>query len=319
MTGWSRIKSIGVAWICLCALLLQSSAGADQVTANRPVEASPAADSAPGIGSTSAPAPEQRVGNILKKHAEAVADSEESEPARDAKPLDQPVEDAEVAGDPEATAEDGSVASPLLEGKSKSSADDLAEEQDGSFSSVTLADLMNGGGPGGSTDGSNASGGAFGSSTLLNTLAALGLVIGLVLLLRWVAGRFGGRAAGGSSPVVEVMSRTMIAPKNHVLILRIGGRLLVVNDSSSGMRTLAEIDEPEEVAELLGSISATRDSSLTNSFNRMLHKFNGDYEATEDANEEGVDEAEHQVDRARDSVHALLSRLRQIGQPGVSK
>ena len=178
---------------------------------------------------------------------------------------------------------------------------------------------MNGGGPGGSTDGSNASGGAFGSSTLLNTLAALGLVIGLVLLLRWVAGRFGGRAAGGSSPVVEVMSRTMIAPKNHVLILRIGGRLLVVNDSSSGMRTLAEIDEPEEVAELLGSISATRDSSLTNSFNRMLHKFNGDYEATEDANEEGVDEAEHQVDRARDSVHALLSRLRQIGQPGVSK
>ena len=96
---------------------------------------------------------------------------------------------------------------------------------------------------------------------VLSTAGALGLVIGLVLAGRWAAVRFGGAAVtvARPSPAVEVLSRTAVAPKNHVLLLRVGRRVLVVNDAGQGLRRLAEIDADDEVADLLRhSVAASR-------------------------------------------------------------
>ncbi len=157
------------------------------------------------------------------------------------------------------------------------------------------------------------------SGWVLNTLTALGLVIGLVLLLRYGVTKFGGRVATRPNRSVEVLSRTSVAPKNHVLLLRVGGRVLVVGDSSAGLRTLAEIEDPDEVASLLASVEADRDNSMTNGFNRMLSRHSGAYSQRASLMDEGIDTSEAGIDRARDSVSSLLGRVRTMTGRGVEK
>jgi len=154
------------------------------------------------------------------------------------------------------------------------------------------------------------SGDGGGSNWPVSTLAALGGVIALILVMRWMYTRATGRSGVSRSRAVEPLSRTSVAPKNHVLLLRVGGRVLVVGDSPGGLRTLAEVTDPDEVAELLASVESDREASLTRTFSRMLQRSD---DAFDDAAEAGADTAEHRVDRARDSVSSLLSRVRVLG------
>lgn len=149
-----------------------------------------------------------------------------------------------------------------------------------------------------------------GEGWVLNTLTALGLVIGLVLLLRFGITKFGGRVAAAPSRAVEVLGRTAVAPKNHVLLLRVGGRVLVVGDSGAGLRTLSEIEDPDEVASLLASVESDRQTSATSGFNRLLERYTGSYWRADALADEGADNAEVGFDRARDSVSSLLGRVR---------
>ena len=92
---------------------------------------------------------------------------------------------------------------------------------------------------------------------VLPTLAALGVVLGILYGLKAVAAKLGGFSPARPTAAVEVLSRTAIGPKGHVLLLRVGGRVLVVGDSAAGgLRTLADVQDEEEVAELLRATTA---------------------------------------------------------------
>ena len=154
-----------------------------------------------------------------------------------------------------------------------------------------------------------------GGSWIIDTLAALGVVIGLVLLLRWAWLRATGRPSVSSTPAVEVLSRTAVAPKNHVLLLRVGERVLVVSDSSTGMRTLANVDDEQEVADLLASVNAAKENSVSGNFRQLLGRFGQSHEEQAWGDlEDGRDEAEHVFDRARDNVTGLKSRIRNLSR-----
>ena len=161
-------------------------------------------------------------------------------------------------------------------------------------------------------DGSDKS--PLGRGWVLRTLGSLGVVIVLIFCLRWLLGRLGVaggvRAAsiqsGGSSAVIEVLSRTTLAPRNHVLLLRVGHRILIVNDSVGGMRTLASVDEPDEVAALLQGVQSARDSSMTRSFGKVMARLSGQGSLQD---EEGADDGEAGVDRARNMLSGLRGRM----------
>ena len=148
-----------------------------------------------------------------------------------------------------------------------------------------------------------------GGGWALSTLAALGLVIGLILLARWGYVKLGGRVVARPSRSVEVLSRTALGPKNHVLLLRVGRRVLVVGDSPSGTRTLADLDDPDEVATLLRSVEESRPTSVSQGFQELFGRFNRDYERRDEREQEGGDAGEARLDRARDSLAGLRSRL----------
>jgi flagellar biogenesis protein FliO len=145
-----------------------------------------------------------------------------------------------------------------------------------------------------------------------STLTALGIVIGLVLLLRWGLSRFGGMRIAKPSPVVEVLSRTTVAPRNHVLLLRVGQRVLVVGDSSAGLRTLADVDDPDEVAVLLQSVTAERGDGVTRTFQNIL-----DHEDQQHADlQAGIDSDDPLIGQTRSSLSVLAGRFRLAGRGG---
>lgn len=84
--------------------------------------------------------------------------------------------------------------------------------------------------------------------------ASLGIVLLLVVGIAWGYRRLvGGAPAAKPSSAVRVLSRTVLAPRQQVLLLQVGRRVIVVGDSGGHFAALSEIRDTEEVTELLAS------------------------------------------------------------------
>lgn len=148
---------------------------------------------------------------------------------------------------------------------------------------------------------------------MLKTLTALGVVIALIFALRFMLQRMGGRAVGATTNgIVEVLGRTNIGPKTQVLFLKLHQRVLVVAQSPSGFNTLTCLDDPEEVAWVMTELETARPTSISQSFRHLIDRFDRDYQPGASLALEGDDTTEHDVDRTRDGVNGLRSRMRSI-------
>jgi flagellar biogenesis protein FliO len=100
---------------------------------------------------------------------------------------------------------------------------------------------------------------------------ALAIVLGAIFVSHQVWKRMGmPGVAGRVSGALQVVSRLTIAPKQQVLLLRVGRRLVLVGNSGTQMNSLCEIADPEEAALILGQTAAEREGSLSTSFNTLL-------------------------------------------------
>jgi len=173
----------------------------------------------------------------------------------------------------------------------------------------------------GDGEGAEAGSGGLGDGWLFSTLAALGIVIALVFGLRWMLRRGGiVSTAAPQGSVVEVLSRTTVAPRSHVVLMRVGPRILVVNDSPNGMRTLTQIEDPEEVAELLGAVDAAKPASMSKSFSGVMSKLSGGWSADDEALDE-VEPGERlgdgvTMDQTRGAVSSVRGRLAALAGGG---
>lgn len=159
--------------------------------------------------------------------------------------------------------------------------------------------------------------GTWGDMWWLSTIVALAAVVALILVLKAAITKWTGRTpASAHNPAIEVLSRVLVAPRNHVLLLRLGHRILVVGDSPTGLRTLANIRDPEEVARLLASVSASAPGSATASFNQLIKGFDEEADLADRADAPTQDSSEYHIDRARDGVSGLLSRIRSVRKGG---
>ena len=154
---------------------------------------------------------------------------------------------------------------------------------------------------------------------ILSTLTSLGIVISLVIGMRWAWSKMGGRIVTRKNSAVEVLARSAVAPRNHILLVRVGGRILILSDSSAGLRTLADVVDPEEVASILQSVTAHSDQSISRGFSQLLGRFNKEYDLDQKLDLEGGDEAEHRFDRARNSVSSLRARIQSLKEGAKSR
>lgn len=106
-----------------------------------------------------------------------------------------------------------------------------------------------------------------------------GIVIGLIFLLRTVIGLTARGKHGVKRPsgVLEVLARYPIARGQHLVLLKLGHRIVLVNQSSSGMSTLSEIVDHDEVAALLAKVEAGSRGKKGKSFQLMLRGYESDH------------------------------------------
>jgi flagellar biogenesis protein FliO len=105
---------------------------------------------------------------------------------------------------------------------------------------------------------------------------ALALVLALIFATRWIVKKYFPSVVGGSNGVVRVLSRSPLTPKQHVLLVQVGKRVLVVADNGTQMSSLSEITDADEVALLVGQ-SATR-APVRESFDTTFDKAQESYE-----------------------------------------
>ncbi len=61
---------------------------------------------------------------------------------------------------------------------------------------------------------------------------SLAVVLGLIFALRWVGRRFFAMpGGGGGSQAVQVLSRTTLSPRQHLLLIHVGRRVVLVANS----------------------------------------------------------------------------------------
>jgi flagellar biogenesis protein FliO len=100
------------------------------------------------------------------------------------------------------------------------------------------------------------SGGAPQFLDLPRVLAALALVLGLIFILRWIVRKlFPNAIRSAASDVVRVLGRSAITPRQQILLVQVGQRVLVVADNGTQMSPLSEIKDADEVSSLIGQLN----------------------------------------------------------------
>ena len=111
---------------------------------------------------------------------------------------------------------------------------------------------------------------------------ALVIVLGMIFGARWLFSHyFAGARAPATSKAVKVLGRTSLAPRQQVLLLQVGRRVVVVGESNGSLATLAQLDDPDEVASLIGQLQEEqirRAASFGGLFGRAQRKMAADDE-----------------------------------------
>ena len=106
-------------------------------------------------------------------------------------------------------------------------------------------------------------------TTLTALVVVLGVFAGLAMLSRKT---IGGQSSKLPTEVFEVLGRSTYAPRQQVLVLRFGSKLLLVNQEPGNVQTLSEIDSPEEVDRIAGLCEQSTGGSVTQSFNSVMRQ-----------------------------------------------
>lgn len=102
---------------------------------------------------------------------------------------------------------------------------------------------------------------------------SLALVLGVIFIARIATKKlFPAVSVGRNSQIIRVVSRSVIGPKQQFLLVKLGKRLVLIGDSGTSMNSLAEITDPDEVAELVGQLQSESNHSSTGAFASMFRK-----------------------------------------------
>jgi flagellar biogenesis protein FliO len=158
-----------------------------------------------------------------------------------------------------------------------------------------------------------------GGMEILRVGTALGAVLLLIFGLRWGGRRLFPMAdAGRSGAALRVLTRAAISPRQQIMIVQAGRRLLVVGDSGTQLSALCEITDPDEVSELVEQIvQPNRGSSMGSPFKRTL-KLTSQPEVDEaDDSAVGLAVTRSDVSGLIEKVRTLSTRFRQLGTSAI--
>ncbi|MFN9125163.1 MAG: flagellar biosynthetic protein FliO [bacterium] len=130
--------------------------------------------------------------------------------------------------------------------------------------------------------------GAFMGQVVPTALALAG-TIALIFVTRSLLKRFGNRLGGGKRPsgVVEVLARYPFARGHHIVLIKVGRRVLVTHQSAQGIQTLSEFTSQADVADLIARCEAGSRGTDQFTFDSLLRNSDREFDAPS-ARERGV-------------------------------
>ncbi|MCB9851310.1 MAG: flagellar biosynthetic protein FliO [Phycisphaerales bacterium] len=140
--------------------------------------------------------------------------------------------------------------------------------------------------------------------------AALGGVLALIATLTVLVRRYLPAARPIAADALKVVGRAPISAKQSAILLHVGNRLVLVGVSGEGMRTLAEITDPQEVSLLLGrtvgrgEVGAGFDTLLADQLDR--------FDEEPDDHTEEVEAVSDTLRVARGELESLRTRIRAL-------
>jgi flagellar protein FliO/FliZ len=150
-------------------------------------------------------------------------------------------------------------------------------------------------------------------------------VIALIFLLKGISRHIMGGTSRfrSGNQAVQVLGRCFIAPRQQVLLLQVGRRIVVVGDSGGQLQALAQITESDEVAELIGRVK-TQSAPLIkgNPFGALFGRAKESFDSPETeetpvaaptpANTDIPANADDELDSTRSAIRDLTARVRGI-------
>jgi flagellar protein FliO/FliZ len=82
---------------------------------------------------------------------------------------------------------------------------------------------------------------------LAQMVGSLVLVIGIILILYWAAGKFLKVPQGGGSRYIRVVETKHLAPKKSLVLVEVGGEYLLLSNSGEGVSLLKQVQMVEEI------------------------------------------------------------------------
>lgn len=108
-------------------------------------------------------------------------------------------------------------------------------------------------------------------SPIFTALSSLALVTSLLALVVWAARRSMPQAAAPlPGEVVQVLGRAPLAHRQHMHLVRVGNKLLLLCVTPQGAETLTEIVDPAQVEQLAAACERQRPGSISATFKQVL-------------------------------------------------
>ncbi|XZE35157.1 FliO/MopB family protein [Pirellulaceae bacterium SH501] len=107
--------------------------------------------------------------------------------------------------------------------------------------------------------------------TVISVVFSLGIVLSLFLGLAWLYRKSQPQGTARlPTEIVQILGRTTVAPRQSMMVVRFGSKLLLVSQQPGQTETLAEISDPAEVDRLAGICESKSSHSSTQSFSNVL-------------------------------------------------
>lgn len=194
------------------------------------------------------------------------------------------------------------------------SAEAAPATQPAAVSAIESIPLRRGAAPNG--PGKPASSLSNGGTGAWRVLGALVIVIGAILLLRWGGKRLLGiQTPGGSPSAIRVLSRQVVGPRQQLMLVQIGRRILLVANSGAQMNSLCELTDAEEVASLLAQVNERKAAPAARPFWSYFRREQSQFADTDPAAEPARHErTEPELATTREEIHGLLDKVQAISR-----
>ena len=111
-------------------------------------------------------------------------------------------------------------------------------------------------------------------ATAVKMLAALAMVLGILMGLFYVSKRLNRRDGGGfGAKLIRIVDSRYVGPKKTITMVEVPGSILVLGTTQERISLLAQIDQPELVAQIQSRTDPSTENAFTSHLQRFYKKF----------------------------------------------